>query len=148
MDWSDDRVLPGYEYLSLPLPDAPRHPGEPDDTELTAGLIRRNAPRHRDAVVYLHGWSDYFFQTWLADFFDGLGVDFYALELRRYGRGLREGQLGGYTTDLSEYFEELDLALSEIRRDHDRVSLMAHSTGDSSGRCGPMSVRGRCTASS
>lgn len=127
--WAPDRVLDGYEYLSLELPDAVAATGEPEDVPITAGLIRRQEPRHPRAVIYLHGWSDYFFQTWLADFFDEQGYDFYALELRRYGRDLVEGQLGGYISDLTEYFDELDLALAHARADHETVTVMAHSTG-------------------
>ena len=37
----------------------------------------------------MHGFVDYFFQTHLADFFVDRGWDFYALDLRRYGRSLR-----------------------------------------------------------
>lgn len=77
----------------------------------------------------MHGWSDYFFQTHLADFFDRLGFDFHAIELRRYGRSLREGQLGGFITDLHDYFDELDEAYALIVADHDDITLMGHSTG-------------------
>lgn len=127
--WTDDTVLPGYQYLILELDSPVLAAGEPEDTVVTAGLVRRNPPRHRRALLYLHGWSDYFFQTWMADWFDSQGFDFHALELRRYGRGLREGQLGGYTTDLEEYFEEIDLAVDLLRADHDSVTMAAHSTG-------------------
>ena len=51
-------------------------------------------------MLYLHGWNDYFFQTHLADAFAALGFDFYALDLRRYGRSLRNGHLRGFITDL------------------------------------------------
>lgn len=129
MTWIDDPVLPGYEYQRLELADAPLAPGEPDDTVLAGGLVRTHEPRSRRAALYLHGWSDYFFQTELADFFEAQGYDFYAVELRRYGRGLGEGQLGGYVTDLADYFDELDRALEIIRADHDEVTMVAHSTG-------------------
>src|SRR5262249_33664861 len=35
------------------------------------------------AVLYTHGYSDYFFQTNLADYFAGKGLRFYALDLRK-----------------------------------------------------------------
>ena len=56
-------------------------------------------------MLYLHGWNDYFFQTHLADYLTELGLDFYALDLRRYGRSLRRGQLRGFITDLDDYGE-------------------------------------------
>ena len=96
--------------------------------ELSATLIRRGEPRRRRAVLYVHGWNDYFFQPHVADFWDAQGFDFYALELRRYGRGLREGMLAGYITDLDEYAEELDWAVDELSRHHE-ITLHGHSTG-------------------
>lgn len=62
-------------------------------------------------VLYLHGWSDYFFQTEVADFWRELGANFYALDLRRYGRSIRKGQTLGLIDDLSRYDEDLDAAL-------------------------------------
>lgn len=127
--WVPDRFLPGYHYRVLELVQPALAAGEPEDALITAGLVRRNPPTHQRAVLYLHGWSDYFFQTWLADYFDGQGFDFHALELRRYGRNLGEGQLGGFTTDLGDYYEELDAAVDLLLADHDSVTLVGHSTG-------------------
>lgn len=59
-----------------------------------------------------------------------LGFDFYAIDLRRYGRSLRDKQLAGYVTSLDHYFVELDAAVEVLREDgHDEIVLMAHSTG-------------------
>ncbi|HEX2856846.1 MAG TPA: alpha/beta hydrolase [Propionibacteriaceae bacterium] len=80
-------------------------------------------------MLYVHGWSDYFFQPHVADFWESQGFDFYAVELRRYGRGLGEGMLAGYIADLDEYAEEIDLAVAQVSRDHEQVTLHAHSTG-------------------
>lgn len=95
-----------------------------------ATLVRRRDPEQaRRAVLYVHGWNDYFFQTHTADFFAERGYAFYALDLRRYGRSMREGQYGGYIGDLDDYFRELDLAAAEIHRRHRSLTIMAHSTG-------------------
>ena len=59
-------------------------------------------------MLYLHGWNDYFFQTHVADALTAAGFDFYALDLRRYGRSLRRGQLRGFITDLDDYGQELE----------------------------------------
>ena len=79
-------------------------------------------------MLYVHGWNDYFFQTHLADHLADLGFDFYALDLRRYGRSLRRGHLNGFITDLDDYALELDAAADVIAEDHDEL-LMGHSTG-------------------
>ena len=41
------------------------------------------------AVLHLHGFADYFFQTGYAEWWTERGYDFYALDLRKYGRSLR-----------------------------------------------------------
>ncbi len=134
-EWFAD-FLPGYVCQTIPLPDAEIAAGEPEDTELCATLVRRlNEVPSRRAVLYLHGWNDYFFQTHLADHCAELGFDFFALDLRRYGRSLREGQLFGFITELDHYDAELDAAMDVIRNGqagldgHDEVLIIAHSTG-------------------
>jgi alpha-beta hydrolase superfamily lysophospholipase len=59
------------------------------------------------------------------------GYDFYALDLRKYGRSLREHQTANFVTDLSAYYEEIDEAYDRIvrRDDHQHVVVSAHSTG-------------------
>jgi alpha-beta hydrolase superfamily lysophospholipase len=127
--WSPD-FLDGYETTDLALPDVERAPGEPADVELVATLIRKSGPRVGGrAALYLHGWNDYFFQTHLADYMSDLGYDFYALDLRRYGRSIRVGQFRGFITNLDDYSTELDAAADLITADHDRLLLMGHSTG-------------------
>ena len=127
--WSPD-FLGGYETTELALPGAEPAPGEPDDVHLVATLIRKSGPRIGSrAVLYLHGWNDYFFQAHVADYLTDLGYDFYALELRRYGRSIRPGQLRGFITNLDDYSLELDAAADLIAADHDRLMLMGHSTG-------------------
>jgi len=127
--WVPDVELPGYRQLNIPLPGARMCQGEPDH-EVVATLVRRSDPGGRRAVLYVHGWSDYFFQTHLAEAVESWGYDFYALDLRRYGRSLRDGQLAGYTADLAEYHQELDAAVEVIRTEgHDHVVLLGHSTG-------------------
>jgi alpha-beta hydrolase superfamily lysophospholipase len=79
----------------------------------------------------VHGFNDYFFQTVAADFWVGQGYDFYALDLRKYGRSLRPHQTPNYVTDLAEYAAELDAALELVcgRDGHTDVVVSAHSTG-------------------
>ena len=127
--WRPD-LLDGFESRDLPLT---AHPlaGEPADP-LVGTLIRRADPRLRAsarAVLYVHGWNDYFFHPHVAEFYEGLGFAFYAIDLRRYGRSLRPGQMHGYIDDLREYNEELDAAVGAIRLEHPSLVLTGHSTG-------------------
>jgi alpha-beta hydrolase superfamily lysophospholipase len=127
--WESD-ILDGFESLEVPLPEAARAPGESDEIELVATLVRRaGGERAAHAVLYLHGWNDYFFQTHLADAFSAAGFAFYALDLRRYGRSLRLGQLRGFIADLSEYDQEVSAAADVIAENHQQLTLVGHSTG-------------------
>lgn len=128
-DWAPDSELDGYEQFTIELPEEPTYALEPEHS-LVATLVRRASPGRSRAVFYVHGWSDYFFQSHLGDEMDALGYDFYAIDLRRYGRSLRPKQLAGYVSKLDDYFVELDAAIEAIRVDgHDEIVLMAHSTG-------------------
>lgn len=138
-EWRPD-VLPGFEQRTLPLaPD--------DEGDVVATIVRRRRGDDRpggradvparDAgvdLVYVHGWSDYFFQTALADFWEGIGVRFHALDLRKYGRSLRPHQTPGFVTDLTVYDEDLEAALGLLGHGPEghpsrRLLLMGHSTG-------------------
>jgi alpha-beta hydrolase superfamily lysophospholipase len=127
-DWQPD-VLEGYRQHVLELGRDPDGEGE-----ITAVLVRRE-PRGDEtahgAVLYVHGFADYFFQTELADFFAARGLAFYALDLRKCGRALRAGQTAHYVSDLASYDEELERALAMIVAEHPGapVLLAAHSTG-------------------
>ena len=127
MGWRPD-ILPGFEALTLRLDAALPAPGEPDAAP-TATLVRRSPARNQRAVLWVHGWNDYFFHRHVADFFAARGVDFYALDLRRSGRSLQPGQLAGYITELEEYFDELDAAYAHVAGEHRSISVMGHSTG-------------------
>ena len=103
-----------------------------DEGQVVATLVKRPAATTTSrAVLHVHGFSDYFFQTGLAEWWTERGYDFYALDLRKYGRSLLEHQTPNYVTDLATYHEELDRAWELItgRDGHDHVVVIAHSTG-------------------
>ncbi|MDY0827807.1 alpha/beta fold hydrolase [Microbacterium sp. BG28] len=130
--WVPDILGPGFAQQTLPL-DLPA-----DDGPLVATLVRHLphpfgrliAPLRDVDVLYVHGWSDYFFQTELARFWARLGARFYALDLHRYGRSLREGQVPGYADSLDEYDADIAAALAAMGpRNNRRLVLLGHSTG-------------------
>lgn len=116
----------GGGWVARTLPLAPEA-GE----EVVATLVSRGAaPHSRHAVLYVHGYCDYFFQTHLAERWEALGFTFHALDLRRYGRSLRPHQTPNFCTDLAVYDEELDAACRIIREAGcDRLVVTGHSTG-------------------
>lgn len=122
--WQPD-VLAGFEQTTIDLTDE-------DDGELVATVVRRlGAAPSRTCVVYVHGYSDYFFQTHLAESYLERGIDFYAVDRRRCGRSIRPGNRVNYVDDLADYAVELGAAIA-IATDvdgHDRVILHGHSEG-------------------
>jgi alpha-beta hydrolase superfamily lysophospholipase len=85
-------------------------------------------------VLYVHGWSDFFFQTELARFWNEQGARFFALDLRRYGRSMRPGQSPGFVDSLDEYGADIEAALAEMGHGDGtassrRLILLGHSTG-------------------
>ena len=78
----------------------------PDDYngKVVATLVRRMQPETDRAVLYVHGYNDYFFQSQMADSLNSWGVNFYAVDLRKYGRSLLPGQTPFEVYELEEYF--------------------------------------------
>ena len=120
-----------YTAETIPLPDD-------DEGPVEATLVCRRAGTGTDrAVLHLHGFADYFFQTTAADYWTDQGYDFYALDLRKYGRSLLPHQTPNFVADLAHYYPEIDEAFRRVvdRDGHGHVVLTAHSTG---GLVGPL----------
>ncbi|RAG87262.1 alpha/beta hydrolase [Streptacidiphilus pinicola] len=128
-DWQPDILGDGYVQHTIDLGT------DPDGEGSVAAVLVRREPRPdesvRGALLYVHGFSDYFFQTELADFAAARGLAFYALDLRKCGRARRAGQTAHYVSDLALYDAELERSLAVVAEEHPGlpVVLMAHSTG-------------------
>ncbi|MCU1564699.1 MAG: alpha/beta hydrolase [Arthrobacter sp.] len=108
----------------------------PGRTRAGAGAGAGDAGREpQGAVLYLHGWSDYFFNAELADFWTGQGFEFLALDMHNHGRSLGRGTHGGYVADLDDYDAEITAAIDMIATLQPEgsapppLTLMGHSTG-------------------
>ncbi len=124
--WEAD-VLPGYHQHTLELGADPDGEGD-----LVATLVRRGpAGPARHAVLGVHGYTDYFFNTESADRFAAHGFTYYALDLHKCGRSRRCGQTPHFTTDLARYDRELERALAIIAAETDgaQVCVSGHSAG-------------------
>ena len=152
--WREDVLGGRFARLELPLaPDGEgpvvatlvRHAG-PDAAAgrvtaagpAVAGPALPDPQAPAKVVLYLHGWADYFLQAELAEHLVAGGFHFYALDLRKFGRSLRDWQTPGYTTDLAVYDEDIAAALAAIGSDIaartgrsavPTVHLLAHSLG-------------------
>ena len=124
LNYIPDTLKNGFEQLTIQ---------QPDDYEgkVVTTLVRKLSPgKPNHAVLYVHGKNDYFFQTEMADNYLKNGYDFYAIDLRKYGRSYRNHQIFNNTRDIREYFADLDTALKIIRKEgYTKVLLSGHSTG-------------------
>ena len=124
--WTGD-VLSGFERATFGLGADPDGEGA-----IVSTLVRRAGGSPAPlAVLAVHGYTDYFFNTDLADHFAARGLRFYGIDLHKCGRSWREGQTAHFTTDLSRYDRELELAIGVIIAENPGAQLLlyGHSTG-------------------
>ena len=129
VSWQPDLLGDGYEQHVLEL--GPDPDGEGTATAVLVRRTVRPAETVRGVALYVHGFSDYFFQTELADFAAERGLAFHALDLRKSGRARRPGQTAHYVSDLALYDLELDRTLQVLAAEHPDLPVIAvaHSTG-------------------
>ena len=117
MDWQTDILGSDFEACAFQA-------AGPDGVQRTATLVRHvpgggeeagaAAAAQGRAVLFLHGWSDYFFNEELAEFWTGKGFRFFALDMHNHGRSLRPDTHGGYVADLADYDAEITAAIGII----------------------------------
>lgn len=121
--WHPD-ILPGYEARYV-------NQGNAFDGPCKSTIIRKlNSNGSHKAYLYIHGFNDYFFQQEMGNRFVDSGYNFYAVDLRRYGRSWEPWQYPFNVRDMKEYFADIDSALNQLRKDGNTdITLSGHSTG-------------------
>lgn len=121
--WHPD-ILIGYEARYV-------NQGVAFDGPCRSTIVRKLCKdKSTKAFLYIHGFNDYFFQSEMGERFVDSGYNFYAVDLRRYGRSREPWQYPFNIRDQKEYFADIDSALSQIRRDGNTdITLGGHSTG-------------------
>ncbi|MBT2531396.1 alpha/beta hydrolase [Arthrobacter sp. ISL-48] len=112
MKWEPDILGEGFDACAFQASGA-------DGVQRTATLVRFRPPGEEPpppagrcrTVLFLHGWSDYFFNVDLAQFWTRSGYEFYALDMHNHGRSLRTDSPGGYVADLADYDAEISEAI-------------------------------------
>lgn len=113
-----------FNFQTIPL--------KPDyEGAVTSTLISsKSNTGNRKSVLYLHGYTDYFFNFPMSETFIKNDIDFYALDLRKYGRSILPHQHPNYCLDMKEYYEEISAALQQIQTVGGKsIFLFGHSTG-------------------
>lgn len=113
--------LYGSDFKTIPL-QTPQH---------NATLIYKIVPQSQKAVLYIHGFNDYFFNPELAQKFTQQGYSFFAIDLHNYGRNLTSTSLPYYFKNINEFDDELSMAISIIYKDFDisNLTLYGYSQG-------------------
>ncbi|SEA55577.1 alpha/beta hydrolase [Bizionia paragorgiae] len=122
--YSPDVLGDGFEQLTLAF-------SNDYEGEVKATLVRKQSEKQTPkAVLYIHGFNDYFFQAQMANRFNAEGYNFYALDLRKYGRSYMPHQKLNNVRSLMEYDEDITEALHHIKAEkNEEVILIGHSTG-------------------
>lgn len=139
--WKPDSVLEGYQQATV-------HLGEDAEGEIVTTFVRKDPSKltlqerwrrwhfsvrgHRLAIMYVHGWNDYFYRRHASEYWESLGIPFYAVDLRKFGRSYRPYQTPGYIEDLHEYRLEFNALRDQIVKEQGkdvRILMIAHSQG-------------------
>ena len=139
--WKPDSVLEGYQQATV-------HLGEDAEGEIVTTFVRKDPSKltlqerrrrwhfsvrgHRLAIMYVHGWNDYFYRRHASEYWESLGIPFYAVDLRKFGRSYRPYQTPGYIEDLHEYRLEFNALRDQIVKEQGkdvRILIIAHSQG-------------------
>ncbi len=126
--WQADLLGEDFEQRTLPLP------GGAEATLVRHVPSTTTTPPRTTAVLYVHGFVDYFFHPHLAAAMAGAGYAFYAVDLRGYGRSMDAHTAAGLdanlVTDLALHAQDLDAAVALVRAaGHEKLVVMGHSTG-------------------
>ncbi|MDD2961287.1 MAG: alpha/beta hydrolase [Muribaculaceae bacterium] len=123
--WVEDVLKDGYEQRYIAMADD--YSGNVRSTVVRKISQSKNSKK---ALLYVHGYNDYFFQRELGDRFVDSCYNFYAVDLRKYGRSLMAGQSKFEVRNMNEYFADIDSALNIIVKEGNKeIILMGHSTG-------------------
>lgn len=119
-----DILADGFLRKTIQMPTD--YEGEVDIT-----LIKKESLKPTDkAILYVHGYNDYFFQKAMANRFIDSSYNFYAVDLRKYGRSYMKHQYPFQVYRISEYYADIDSAIANMQAEGmQEIILMAHSTG-------------------
>lgn len=121
----DDFLGPGFKALTL----------NPKDEQICTlvhfqATDKIQSDQSPTAILYVHGYTDYFYQTEQAEFFHNLGLDFYAVDLHGYGRSIRPFQNDHNKNSFSNYFADLNACIQTMaNRGVRSCIILGHSTG-------------------
>jgi alpha-beta hydrolase superfamily lysophospholipase len=122
--WSEDHLGNGFEFRIV------QHTSDYEGKVISTIIRKKASTNSKKAVLYVHGFNDYFFQTEYADTLINRGYHFYAVDLRKYGRSFLPNHKMNNVRDLREYYADIDSTLAQMKQDGmEWIVLNGHSTG-------------------
>lgn len=123
-EYHDDVLGNGYRCNIIHQPD------DYDGAVVCAIVQKPTLPNVKRAIIYTHGYNDYFFQSALGDSANAHGYNFYALDLRKYGRSSLPNQDPFFCKKMDEYFADIDTTIAIAKAEgNEQIFLLGHSTG-------------------
>lgn len=123
--WQSDILGNGYQMKYI------YHPDDYSGT-VRSTIIKKTIPQGKNnkGVLYIHGYNDYFFQEELGNQYIKHGINFYATDLRKYGRSIIDKNTMFEVRNLCEYYADIDSAISLMKHEGiTEIFIMGHSTG-------------------
>ncbi len=96
-----------------------------------ANLISQVVPNSKKAVLYIHGFNDYFFNKEFASNFLKQGYSFFAIDLHNYGKNMTKDTKRYYFEDVKEFYPEISQAINIMRNEYkiENITLYGISQG-------------------
>lgn len=145
LTWQDDPLGQNFESADIKTSDGAHvtlvrySPGSeaPGSEALVSGAphpVEAAVAPAPVAVLYVHGFSDYFFHPHVAEAFAKAGYAFYAVDLRGYGRSMDAHVANGgdpnMVDEIALHALDLDAAAKTLRElGHQEIVVLAHSMG-------------------
>lgn len=124
MSYQPDILGKGFESHTI------AQPGDYEGKVVCTIVRKLSNQKTEKAVLHVHGFNDYFFNTELAERFNEHGFNFYALDLRKCGRSWLPHQKLNNLRRLEEYYQDIDEALKIIHAEgNEKILLSGHSMG-------------------
>jgi alpha-beta hydrolase superfamily lysophospholipase len=122
--YKSDVCIAGFEQLTIKQ-------ANDFEGEVVCTLVRKKTYSvSSKAVLYIHGFNDYFFNAEVALNFVENGYNFYALDLRKSGRSWLPHQKLNNLRDVGEYFDDISAAIDIIESEaNTQLLLYGHSMG-------------------
>ena len=96
-----------------------------------ANLIYKIKPNSKKAVLYIHGFNDYFFNKEFASNFLNQGYSFFAIDLHNHGKNMTKKTKRYYFKDIKEFYPEINRAIDIMENKYkiENITLYGISQG-------------------